>query len=158
MGTISKALASGGGYLGGRKVLIDYLKYTTPAFVFATSVSPANAAAALESLRVLAAEPQRVARLRERSRLFLELAQAHGFDTGPSQDTPVIPIILGDSQRCLRASAALLAAGVDAQPILYPAVPESKSRLRFFITAEHSEEQIRQTIAILAEILAVSAV
>ncbi|MGO8690055.1 MAG: aminotransferase class I/II-fold pyridoxal phosphate-dependent enzyme [Thermoguttaceae bacterium] len=154
MGTISKALGSSGGYLAGRAPLIQYLKYTTPAFVFATALSPANAAAALAAVRLLRAEPQRVARLRDRARLFLSLANDCGLNTGNSGDTPVIPIILGDSLRCVHVASALLRQGVDVQPILYPAVPESLSRLRFFITAEHSEEQICQTVQLLADCLA----
>jgi len=156
MGTISKALGSGGGYLAGREILIQYLKYTTPAFVFATAVSPANAAAALEAIRVIRDEPDRPARLRDRSRLFLKLAAESGLNTGASRDTPVIPVILGDSARCIRVVAKLLAEGIDAQPILYPAVPESKSRIRFFITAEHTEEQIRRTVQVLTDCIAAS--
>lgn len=154
MGTTSKALGSGGGYLAGRAILIEYLQYTTPSFVFATAMSPANAAAALEALNVIQEEPQRVARLRDRSRLFLELARQHGLNTSGSRDTPIIPVILGDSLRCIRASADLLHHGIDVQPILYPAVPESASRLRFFLTAEHTEEQIHYTVQNLAEFLA----
>ncbi len=153
MGTISKALGSGGGYLAGRSTLIQYLKYTTPAFVFATACSPANAAAALESLRLLKEEPQRVARLRERSNLFAKLAVDAGFNIGNSKDTPVIPVILGDSMKCVRISHELLRQGIDAQPILYPAVPEKASRLRFFITANHTEDQIRRTVQVLTECL-----
>ncbi len=82
MGTVSKALASGGGYLAGPELLIQYLKYTTPAFVFATAISPANAAAALEAVQIVQQEPDRVTRLRERSRLFLKLASDIGMDTG----------------------------------------------------------------------------
>lgn len=154
MGTISKALGSGGGYLAGRKALVQYLKYTTPAFVFATAVSPANAAAALEAIRLLREEPQRVDQLRQRAQLFLKLADDSGFETGNSGGTPVIPVILGDSARCMRVAAALLHQGIDAQPILYPAVPEKKSRIRFFITAEHTEEQIVHTLQTLADCLA----
>ncbi len=154
MGTISKALGSSGGYLAGREILIQYLKYTTPAFVFATALSPANAAAALAAIRLLQAEPERVARLRDRARLFLSLANDSGLNTGNSGDTPVIPIILGDSLRCVHVASALLRQGIDVQPILYPAVPESLSRLRFFITAEHSEEQICHTVQLLADCLA----
>lgn len=153
MGTISKALGSGGGYLAGRKTLIEYLKYTTPAIVFATGLSPANAAAALTAVQLIQEEQERVQRLRTNSRLFLTLAQQAGFNTGSSGDTPIIPIILGDSLRCIQVSAALLRAGIDAQPILYPAVPENKARVRFFITAEHTEEQIRRTIQALTEIV-----
>ena len=134
---------------------MEYVKYTTPAGVFATALSPADSAAALAALRLLEEEPGRVQRFRNRGRLFLELARRCGLDTGKSRDTPVIPVILGDSLRCLRASAALLARGIDVQPILYPAVPESKARLRFFVTAEHTEEQIRRTVDAPAECLAV---
>ena len=154
MGTISKALGSSGGYLAGREILIQYLKYTTPAFVFATALSPGNAAAALAAIQLLQAEPERVARLRDRARLFLSLANDSGLNTGNSGDTPVIPIILGDSLRCVHVASALLRQGIDVQPILYPAVPESLSRLRFFITAEHSEEQICHTVQLLADCLA----
>ncbi len=156
MGTISKALGSAGGYIAGSGILIQYLKYTTPAFVFATAASPANAAAGLASLHCLQAEPQRVARLRDRSRLFLKLAREHGLNTGTSHDTPVIPVILGDSVRCVHVSHQLLLNGVDAQPILFPAVPEQASRIRFFITANHTEEQIRNTIDVLVRLLAES--
>ena len=151
MGTISKAMGSGGGYLAGKEILIEYLKYTTPAFVFATAISPGNAAAALAAIRLIQEEPDRVTRLRDRARLFLELARKCGLNTGSSRETPVIPVILGDSVRCVQVSSALLLQGVDVQPILYPAVPESASRLRFFITAEHTEGQIRRTVKLLAE-------
>ncbi len=156
MGTISKALGSGGGFVAGRKELIQYLKYTTPALVFATATSPANAAAALTALRVLQEEPQRIAQLRDRSRLFLKLAQDCGLNTGTSNGMPIIPIILGDSLRCIEISAALLRQGVNARPILYPAVPENASRIRFFINADHTEEQIRRTVELLKECLAAS--
>ena len=151
MGTISKALGSLGGFIAGREVLVQYLKYNTPSFVFATALSPANTAAALAALKLLRDEPQCVERLRNRSRLFLELAQQAGLNTGDSRDTPIIPVILGNSLKCLKVSTALLAQGIDAQSILYPAVPDSKSRIRFFINAEHTEEQIRRTVRVLLE-------
>jgi hypothetical protein len=110
---------------------------------------------ALAAIGLLQAEPQRVARLRDRSRLFLKLAKDAGLNTGNSHDTPVIPVILGDSLRCVRVASALLRQGIDVQPILYPAVPESQSRLRFFVTAEHSEEQLRRTVQSLTDCLAV---
>jgi len=154
MGTISKALGSMGGYIAGRRVLVEYLKYTTPAMVFATAMSPPNAAAALAAIRVIRREPERVSRLRDRSRLFQKLARDAGLDIGTSQDTPVIPVILRNSARCLHAAAALLVQGIDVQPILYPAVPESASRLRFFLTSEHTEEEIRRTVQLLTGCLA----
>jgi 8-amino-7-oxononanoate synthase len=154
MGTISKALGAQGGYLAGSDRLIRYLGFTTPAFVFSTACSPPNAAAALEAVRVLRREPWRVTRLRERSELFLKLADDVGLDTGPSADTPVIPVITGSSSRAILVSQLLLERGINARPILYPAVREAAARVRFFLTCEHTEEQIVRTVETLAEVMA----
>ena len=154
MGTISKALGAGGGYLAGSDRLIRYLGFTTPAFVFSTACSPPNAAAALEGLRVIQREPWRVTRLRERSELFLKLAQDCNLDTGSSRDTPVIPVIVGSSTRAIQVSQMLLERGINARPILYPAVRETAARVRFFVTAEHTEEQIVGAVETLAEVMA----
>jgi 8-amino-7-oxononanoate synthase len=157
MGTISKALGAGGGYLAGAERLIRYLGFTTPAFVFSTACSPPNAAAALEGLRVIQREPWRVTRLRERSELFLKLAADCDLDTGSSGDTPVIPVIVGSSTRAILVSQMLLERGINARPILYPAVRESAARVRFFITAEHSEEQIAAAVEAVADVMAATA-
>ncbi len=151
MGTLSKSYGSCGGYIAGSHALVEYLKYTAPGFVYSVGLSPANAAAALASLRLLEEEPERVARLNENSKLFLQLAKEAGLNTGASKDSPVIPIILGNSLHSLRLSQALFARGINVQPILYPAVEESAARLRFFITARHNETQIRATVRALAE-------
>jgi 8-amino-7-oxononanoate synthase len=153
MGTISKALGAGGGYLAGPERLIRYLGFTTPAFVFSTACSPPNAAAALEALRVIRREPWRLTALRERSDLFLKLAHDVGLDTGPSGDTPVIPVILGSSTRAMQVSQMLLDRGINARPILYPAVREAAARVRFFLTCEHTEEQIVSTVETLADVV-----
>ena len=153
MGTISKALGAQGGYLAGSDRLIRYLGFTTPSFVFSTACSPPNAAAALEAIRVLKREPWRVTRLRERSELFLKLADDAGLDTGPSADTPVIPVITGSSARAILVSQLLLERGINARPILYPAVREAAARVRFFLTCDHTEEQIVATVAAVAEVM-----
>jgi 8-amino-7-oxononanoate synthase len=151
MGTFSKSFGSCGGYISGCKALTEYLRYTAPGFVFAAAMPPPSAAAALASLRLLEAEPQRVARLRENARLFLTLARQRGLNTGRSQDSPVVPVILGNSIHCLQLSKAMLARGVNVQPILHPAVEESASRLRYFITACHNERQLRYTVDAMVE-------
>ncbi|TSE01534.1 aminotransferase class I/II-fold pyridoxal phosphate-dependent enzyme [Skermania sp. ID1734] len=155
-GTMSKALAGCGGYVAGSRELIQFLKYTTPGFVYSVGITPPNAAASLAALRQLKAQPEALERLRKNSRLFLELAKEFGINTGDSHDTPVIPCIVGDSRRTLALSDALLKRGINVNPIIYPAVPEDLARLRFFITSCHSEEQIRDTVKILAEELAVT--
>jgi 8-amino-7-oxononanoate synthase len=154
MGTLSKALGSCGGYIAGSRALVEYLKYTAPGFVYSVGMSPANAAAALEAIRVLREEPQRVRTLRQRSELFLRLARQQGLNTGTSAGTPIVPVILGNSLMCLQLSRAMFRRGVNVQPILYPAVDERSARLRFFITCCHSEQQIRDTVQALGEELA----
>ncbi|MGQ9575474.1 MAG: aminotransferase class I/II-fold pyridoxal phosphate-dependent enzyme [Thermoguttaceae bacterium] len=151
MGTLSKTFGSCGGFIGGSRQLVEYLKYTAPGFVFSVGLSPPATAAALAACRLLQAEPHRVARLQERARLFLNLAKSHGLNTGHSKDSPVVPVILGNSMRCLELSKALFRRGINVQPILYPAVEESAARLRFFITSTHTEEQIRYTIETMVQ-------
>ena len=151
MGTLSKAFGSSGGYIAGSKALIDYLRYTTPGFVFAAGITPPAAAAALAAIQLLIKEPQRLLRLHENSALFLNLCKQRGLNTGTSKDSPIIPVILGNSQHCLLLSRTMLARGVNVMPILHPAVEESASRLRFFITSRHTSDELRYTADVLTE-------
>ena len=73
------------------------------------------------------------------------------MNTGTSQNTGVVPVIVGNSIACLQLSRAMFARGVNVQPIVHPAVEESAARLRFFITSLHTSEQIRYTVKVLAE-------
>ncbi|AEV87909.1 type-I PKS [Actinoplanes sp. SE50] len=150
MGTLSKSLASCGGYIAGRHELIEYLRYTLPGFIFSAGMSPANAAAALAALHIMREEPQRLKVLHDRAATFLRLAKQAGLDTGPSAGTPVVPCITGDSVKALKLADMLLKNGVSANPIMYPAVKERLARLRFFVTAEHTVEDIETTVDLLA--------
>jgi 8-amino-7-oxononanoate synthase len=151
MGTLSKALVSCGRYIAGRRDLIEYLKRTAPGFVFSVGMAPAAAAAALAAIEILEHEPERVQRLNERARLFLNLAREGGLDVGGSIGAAIVPVITGSSIRAGKLAQALFARGINVQPILYPAVPERAARLRFFLTAAHNEAQVREVAAILIE-------
>jgi 8-amino-7-oxononanoate synthase len=151
MGTLSKSFASCGGYIAGSRALIEYLKYTAPGFVYSVGMSPANVAAALAAIRLLRQEPERVTRLHELSGLFLRLAREKGLNTGAvSSDSPVIPVIVGDSLKALSLSQTLLGQGIDVLPMVYPAVPDNSARLRFFVNCTHTPEQIRFTLDAVA--------
>jgi 8-amino-7-oxononanoate synthase/acyl carrier protein len=154
MGTLSKSFGSCGGYIAGRKELVEYLKYTAPGFVYSVGMPPPAAAAALGSLRLMEREPERVAKVQQNAAQFLSLAKAAGLDTGMSNSSPVIPIIIGNSADALLLSRRLFERGINVQPILYPAVEESASRLRFFITSCHTQDQIRETVNAVAQELA----
>lgn len=131
--------------------MIEYLRYTNPAFIFSAAITPPATAAALAALRILKREPERVERLRQNSALFLRLAKEAGLDTGLSSGTPVVPIIYGSSQLSLNMAQRMFDKGVNVQPILYPAVEEKATRLRFFLTAIHTPEQIEYTVKTMAE-------
>ena len=153
MGTLSKSLASCGGYIAGSAALVEYLKYTAPGFVYSVGITPSNAAAALAALRKLVAEPSRVRALRDRAAYFLRRCQEEGLDTGASGGTPVIPVIVGDSLRAAKLSAMLLEAGVNVQPMVAPAVPNDRARLRFFVASTHTEAEIDTTVRLVVEAL-----
>ncbi|MCE5336357.1 MAG: aminotransferase class I/II-fold pyridoxal phosphate-dependent enzyme [Desulfobacteraceae bacterium] len=149
MGTLSKSFASCGGYIAGNAALVEYLKYTAPGFVYSVGMTPANAAAALAAVKLLKAEPERVALLRSRAGIFWEGARAKGFDTGISNGLPIVPVIVGHSVKAMRLSQALFKEGIDVLPMVYPAVPDRAARLRFFISCTHTVEQIRHTLDVL---------
>jgi 7-keto-8-aminopelargonate synthetase-like enzyme len=154
MGTLSKSFASCGGYVAGCRALTLNLRYRAPGGVlYSVGMSPGNAAAALAALRKLGRVEDRVKRLGDNSRMFLSLARAEGLDTGPSCDSPVVPVIVSNSVYCLKLADRLFKAGVNVQPMLYPAVSEEASRLRFFVTATHTAEQIRFTVERTAALL-----
>jgi len=153
MGTLSKALASNGGYIAGKKSLIDYLKYTTPGFVYSAGITPANAAAALASLELLTQSNQPVLRLQNNAAYFRQLALDRKLNIGPSLDTPIVPIILGDSERTIRVADQLFRAGINVHPMFYPSVPQGEARLRFFISSEHRKEDMVYTLDTLASAL-----
>jgi 7-keto-8-aminopelargonate synthetase-like enzyme len=151
MGTLSKSFASCGGYIAGNKSLIRYLKYTAPGFLYSVGMAPPNVAAAIKSLELMKRYPEIPERLRQRSKLFLDLARSKGINTGLAVGVAVIPAIIGNSVRCMKLSQALVSRGINVQPIVHPAVEEDSSRLRFFISSEHTEEEIRNTVTALAE-------
>lgn len=151
MCTLSKTFASVGGYISGSKELIEYLKYTSPNFVFSVGISPPMCAAALAAIRVLKREPERTLAAQRNGQLFLQLAKERNLNTGVSLGNVVVPVIIGNSLKALQTSRALFDKGINVQPILHPAVEEKAARLRFFITSAHTEEQIRYTVNAVSE-------
>ncbi len=152
MGTLSKTLSGCGGYIAGETALVEHLKYAAPGFLYSVGIAPPVAAASLEALRIMLAEPERVERLRERGEFFLEEAQSRGVDTGYSAGLSVIPANLKSSLKAVKVSNALFARGINVQPIVYPAVEEKAARLRFFLSSTHTKEQILFTLDALAEV------
>ena len=145
MCTLSKTLGACGGYIAGRQEIIDYLKYTTPAFMFS---------AAMASIHLLEREPQRCEQLRANSRFFKKTANELGLDTGLATESGVVTVVIGNSVKCLKLSKYLFDHGVNANPILHPAVEEKAARIRFFLTCLHTEEEMRLALELTAAGLA----
>jgi 8-amino-7-oxononanoate synthase len=146
MGTLSKTLASCGGFIAGSRALVDVLRYAAPGFVYSVGLPPAMTAAALAALRVMKAEPERVERLRANGRFFLREAASAGLNTGNSRGLGMLPVIAGDVIATVKLWHKVFDGGINSSLIVYPGVPLKGGRLRFFLTSEHSEDQIRLAI------------
>ncbi|WP_141441372.1 aminotransferase class I/II-fold pyridoxal phosphate-dependent enzyme [Vreelandella titanicae] len=153
MGTMSKTMAGCGGYIAGSKPLVETLRYLAPGFLYSVGMPAQVAAPSLAALQLMQQEPERVQRLHAVSRYFLEQATARGLDTGKSIGAAVVPVIIGSSAAAARLSNALLEQHINVQPILHPAVPEKSARLRFFLSCEHTQAHIDQTLDALTALL-----
>ena len=151
MGTMSKTLSACGGYIAGCRLLIEYLKFMAGGFVYSVGLPPAMAAAALASLRIMHREPERVARLQRNAALFWTQARARRLDVGFSEGHAIVPVVVHSSLAAGTLSQRLFERGINVQPIIHPAVPERHARLRFFISSEHTPEQITQAIRLIVE-------
>jgi 8-amino-7-oxononanoate synthase len=149
MGTLGKALGSFGAYVAGDRGLIRYLQNTARSFIFSTSLPPAVCAASLAAFDVLDKEPERRKRLWKIRTMIAEGLREQGIDIG-SSETPIIPIIIGETARCLAAHRHLLEQGIFAPAIRPPSVPRGSSRIRITVMATHSDEEIDRAIGVFA--------
>lgn len=154
VGTLSKSLASCGGFVCASKELIQYMKFSAPGFVFSAGITPANTAAALYAINRLQEEPALIKRMQVNADYFIQKLQALGLDVGQSKNTPIVPVIIRNSEKTLEASYQLFCKGIYAPPIISPGVTEHEARIRFFITALHDKEQLDACVQELAQLKA----
>ncbi len=148
MGTLSKALGSQGGFICGKKELIDYLINFCRSFIYTTSLAPSSCAAAISALDIIEKEPERREKLLSLSGKFRKLLKKKGFDTGKSE-SQIIPLMTGPVDKTKSLSDKLFANGIFAPAIRPPTVPEGKARIRFSLTSAHNEEDIENIFEIL---------
>ncbi|MEG3116924.1 aminotransferase class I/II-fold pyridoxal phosphate-dependent enzyme [Salinicola sp. 4072] len=149
MGTLSKTLSGCGGYIAGCRELVEMLRYFAPGFLYSVGMPAQVAGPSLAALQIMKEEPERLKRLHDISRYFLQQARLKGFDIGESIGVAVVPVIVGSSVLAAGLSDALLKDDINVQPILHPAVPEKSARLRFFLNCDHTREQIDRTLDML---------
>jgi glycine C-acetyltransferase len=151
VGTLSKAIGVLGGYVCGSRDLIEYLYHRARPFLFSTSHPPAVTAACLAAFDLLEQEPERIGRLWDNTRYFKEALKANGFDTGASE-TPITPILVGETKTAMEFSAALFEEGLWATGIGFPTVPRGKARIRTIVTAAHTREHLDRAVEILSRV------
>jgi glycine C-acetyltransferase len=141
VGTLSKAIGALGGYVAGNRNLIEFLYHRARPFLFSTSHPPAVTAACIAALDVLLEEPQIIDRLWENTRFFKAGLERLGFNTGLSE-SPITPVIAGDSAKAMQLSDRLFEEGVFAQGIAFPTVARDKARVRTIVTATHTRQDL----------------
>lgn len=140
MGTLSKAIGGYGAYVCATKPVIDFIKTRSRTVIYTTGLPPANAAAALAALDVIAREPERVA---------APIARARRLTTAlnlPAAESAVVPIVLGEAEVALAAARDLEAKGLLAVAIRPPTVPAGTARLRLAFSSEHTDDHVDQLI------------
>ncbi len=141
-GSLAKAVPSSGGFVGVSQRLAIFLQHASAPFIFSGAMAPAAAAAALETLKILCAEPERVARLQANASFLRDGLQSLGYDTGLSE-TAVIPVMLHDDAKTALFARKLRDYGILVSPVLFPAVAQGAARLRLCVTAAHTEEHLQ---------------
>ena len=141
LGTFSKSFASIGGFCAGNADVIDYLRNHARALMFSASMPPASVATVLKALEIIRSEPERRERLWANTYKMMEGFKSIGFDIGPTE-TPIVPILVGPMEKTLQFGRALFEAGVFANPVVPPAVPEGRGRLRTSYMATHTDEEL----------------
>ena len=141
MGTFSKSLASVGGFISASEDIIHYIKHFSRALIFSASLPPASTASALEALKIMEDEPQRIEKLWENTHYMAKSFKEMGFNTGLS-NTPVIPLYIGDMMKTFKMWRYLADDGVFINPVIPPAVPPASSMIRCSFMATHTKEQL----------------
>lgn len=145
MGTLSKTIPSVGGYLAGRKDIIDMFKHASRAFIFSAALPPAQAAAAKEAFNVILDEPERVATLQLNTAQFTNGLKQIGFDTMQTT-TAIVPVLCGDDDRAYLMVQRCQHRDVFVLPVVSPAVPQGLARLRSTVTAGHTGQDIERAL------------
>jgi glycine C-acetyltransferase len=153
VGTLSKAIGALGGYVCGTRDLIDFLYHRARPFLFSTSHPPSVAATCIAAFDVLENEPERIEQLWDNTRFWKKELAVLGFEIGgkttPASETPITPIIIGDSKLTMDFSKELFKEGILATGITFPTVPEGKARIRTIMTATHTKDELQQALQVL---------
>jgi len=151
IGTLSKAIGVVGGYVAGRRNLIDWLNHRGRPFLFSTAAPPAVAAACIEAINILSESTELTDKMWDNANYFKKELNALGFNTGKSE-TPITPVIAGDDRKAVQLSKRLFEEGVFAQSIVFPTVARGAARVRTIVTAAHTKADLDEAVAAFAKV------
>ncbi|MDM5277533.1 glycine C-acetyltransferase [Paenibacillus silvae] len=151
IGTLSKAIGVVGGYVAGKKQLIEWLKLRSRPFLFSTSLPPAAIASCSASVDILMNDKDLIEKLWENGNHLKNGLSRLGYDVGQSE-TPITPCIIGDEVTTQQFSKRLYEEGVYAKAILFPTVPKGTGRIRNMPTAAHTKEMLGQVISVYEKV------
>lgn len=151
IGTLSKAIGAVGGYVAGKKDLIDWLKVRSRPFLFSTAITPGTAAACMKAIEILSTSTELQDQMWENSRYLKQGLKELGFNTGKSE-TPITPCIIGDENQTQIFSERLIEEGVYAKSIVFPTVPRGTGRVRNMPTAAHTKEMLDEALRIYKKV------
>ncbi|SDC53931.1 2-amino-3-ketobutyrate coenzyme A ligase [Paenibacillus sp. CF095] len=151
IGTLSKAIGVVGGYVAGKKQLIEWLKLRSRPFLFSTSLPPAAIASCSASVDILMNDKELIEKLWENGNDLKNGLSRLGYDVGQSE-TPITPCIIGDEVTTQQFSKRLYEEGVYAKAILFPTVPKGTGRIRNMPTAAHTKEMLDQVISVYEKV------
>jgi len=150
MGTLSKTIPSVGGYVAGKKELIQYLRHASRAYIFSAALPPAQVAAANEAFKVILDEPWRIEKVNANGRQFINGLKKAGFDTMLTT-TAIVPVLCGTDERAYKLTQACQHKDLFVLPVVSPAVPEGQSRLRATVTAAHELDEIDYALGVIEQ-------
>ena len=148
MGTLSKTIPSVGGYVAGKKELIQYLRNASRAYIFSAALPPAQAGAANEAFKVILDEPWRIEKVNANGTQFIDGLKKAGFDTMLTT-TAIVPVLCGPDERAFQLTQACQRKDLFVLPVVSPAVPEGYARLRATVTAAHEPEEIQYALDVI---------
>lgn len=150
MGTLSKTIPSVGGYVAGKKDIINYLRHASRAYIFSAALPPAQAAAAKVAFEVILDEPWRVEKLRDNTKQFISGLKGRGFNTLQTQ-TAIVPVLCGSDERAFAVTKVAQNKDIFVLPVVSPAVPPGMARLRATVTAAHEPDEIEYAMSVIEE-------
>jgi glycine C-acetyltransferase len=150
MGTMSKTIPSVGGYVAGKRDIIEYLRHASRAYIFSAALPPAQAAAANEAFKVILDEPWRVDKLRANATQFIGGLKARGFDTMLTQ-TAIVPVLCGEDDEAFAMTRVAQHHDVFVLPVVSPAVPPGLARLRATVTSAHEANEIEHAMNVIEQ-------